>query len=513
MGLFGLKNIIGLICIPIITSFLNITINNMLINHTSNDIWSVMIVKAMYDYIYSIIYVKVVFVLSRHVCERLIIRLHMAKLKCIPVPGINQKQHKELTEDNVIKVRDFIEVIPIIWSTIITFGISIYRLETDSEYPVRLFFIILCLSTTALMTYLSDQSLYDKIQPIDNLITTVNDSTMVKMKLAFGHTLDESYSLKKRNKMDKEQELQRYFIIALNLILTFVSFREGKISQIQYFGNVMMMISVLSSTVKGIQYHSYMKELIELTLAFETYPYKCIEPIQQVKILNTVKLINASFGYMTDLTKSPKYTQKIFNLIYTFKRGHLYAIKGYNGVGKSTLCKMLTHNLQDGCILFNDINREHITFEDLNKLVLNMFQASEYTPKFTQKEINAHKGKDVWLEQQLLLSELFGKDTLEMSGGQKKLVFLYMMLTCDLTQLVCLDEILAELSPEEIKEVPEGGGILNRVINTLVNWPNLQNKIIIMIGHGITSIIPNKKNVIKLELKTQNNKTQLIICN
>ena len=509
--LFGPINIIGLICIPIITAILNITINDMLINHVNTDIYTLMIIKVMYEYINSIIQMKVVFTISRHLYEGLIIRMNMAKLKCIPVPGINQKQYKELTEDNIIKIRDFIDVVPMVWSTIAAFAVTIYKLETDSEYPVRLLFTILCCTTAALMTYLTDQSLYDKMQPKDNLIININDSIMVKMKLAFGNILDETYPIKKRNKMDKQQELQRYFVIALNSILTFVSFREGKISQIQYFGNVVMKINWLSSSIKGLQYHNLMKEFIELCIAFEEHSYTCIEPIQHIEKLDTIKLIDASFGYMSDLTKSPEYTQKIFDLTYTFKKGNIYIIKGFNGAGKSTMCKMITHKLHSGYIFFNNVNRQHVTFENLNKLVLNMPQASEYTPKFTQKEINLHRGRDPWLEEQLVLADLFDKDTVELSGGEKKRISLYMILTSE-AELLCLDEILAEICPEEVKQVPEGGGFLKRVINTLVNWPNLNNKIIIMVGHGITSMIPNKKHVIKLEMKTTNNKTQLIAC-
>ena len=96
-----------------------------------------------------------------------------------------------------------------------------------------------------------------------------------------------------------------------------------------------------------------------------------------------------------------------------------------------------------------------------------------------------------------------------MSGGQKKRIFIYIVLTSD-APILLLDEILSELSTEETPEVPEGGGWLKRVINTLAEWKGRKNKIMILVGHGLLKLIPDKKDIIKLKIFNQENQTELI---
>ena len=160
----------------------------------------------------------------------------------------------------------------------------------------------------------------------------------------------------------------------------------------------------------------------------------------------------------------------------------------------------------DGDIYFGNTNRKNLTFEDISSNVFHIVQASEYTPKFDQNEIKDYRGRDKWLEKQLGLSELIGKDTVELSGGQKKRLFIYISLTSS-AQIILLDEILSELSTEESPEVPEGGGWLSRVIYTLVNWRGGKNKIIILVGHGLNTLMSSKVKKLKIE----NTKSKTII--
>jgi ABC-type Mn2+/Zn2+ transport system ATPase subunit len=94
-----------------------------------------------------------------------------------------------------------------------------------------------------------------------------------------------------------------------------------------------------------------------------------------------------------------------------------------------------------------------------------------------------------------------------MSGGQKKRMFIYIVLTSNATVLL-LDEILSELSTEETPDVPEGGGWLRRVINTIVEWNGRKHKIILLVGHGCNDLIPKKQNVIKLKMNNTDNMTK-----
>jgi ABC-type cobalamin/Fe3+-siderophores transport system ATPase subunit len=181
-----------------------------------------------------------------------------------------------------------------------------------------------------------------------------------------------------------------------------------------------------------------------------------------------------------------------------------------NGIGKSTMLRMFNSNLISGNIYFGRINRSNLSFEDICSSIFHIVQASEYTPIFTQDEVKEYKGRDPWLEEQLGLSTLMEKDTIEMSGGQKKRLFIYMVLTSN-AKILLLDEILSELSTEETPEVPEGGGWLNRVINTLANWNGRQHKIMILVGHGLIDLMP--ESIIKLKLEFDDGNTILKLRN
>jgi ABC-type lipoprotein export system ATPase subunit len=147
------------------------------------------------------------------------------------------------------------------------------------------------------------------------------------------------------------------------------------------------------------------------------------------------------------------------------------------------LTKLLKSNLDSKykniIVLLNDL-----MFDNVSK-TSNLFDASKHN-----------------------INDLFEKDSVEMSGGERQRMSLYISLTSKST-VILLDEILSEMSSEETSDVPEGGGWLCRVINTLVNWQGRYNKIIILVGHGILDLIPNKKRVIKLKLYNENNQTIL----
>ncbi|MFM7979318.1 MAG: ATP-binding cassette domain-containing protein, partial [Candidatus Fonsibacter sp.] len=131
--------------------------------------------------------------------------------------------------------------------------------------------------------------------------------------------------------------------------------------------------------------------------------------------------------------------------------------------------------------------------------IFHIVQASEYTPKFSREEVESFKGKDLWLEERLNLKDLLKKDSVEMSGGQKKRVYIYMALTSS-CKVLLLDEILSELSTEETSDVPEGGGWLTRVLNTIIEWKGYESKIIILVGHGLLNLIQNRSNVHKIKI-------------
>jgi energy-coupling factor transporter ATP-binding protein EcfA2 len=438
--------------------------------------------------------------------NNLLLRINMSKIKCgVPIPGCNQKQHKDLIDEHS-KLRDFLYVIPMLWSSIVSFGISIYMMETQSEYYVRVIFTVFCIFMLCILTYLTDLSLYEKTKPSPTIVTKFDDSNYVKMKLSMGCNLDTEFELNKREKMEKQQNIQKYVICFVNLIVTFISLIGKDIAQLHAFSNISWMLGSLADNIKSLQYYTYMSEFLTITKTFEEYKL-IANGITPIGLVNNVDFINASFGYYNDdLTNNPTQIQKIFNLTYTFKRGVFYYLESPNGVGKSTMLRMFSSNLFAGDIYFGCINRKNLTFEEINSNIFHIVQASEYTPKFNQDEIKSYQGRDIWLEKQLGLTDLLDKDTVELSGGQKKRLFIYIVLTSN-AQILLLDEILSELSTEETPDVPEGGGWLQRVINTLNMWDGRSNKIMILVGHGLLNLIP--PDVIKLKLEEKNNKTFL----
>lgn len=510
--LFSKSRIAGLILIPFITGVLNIYVNELLEEETDNIIKCI-IFNLIYNYISWIVQRDILFSQARIMHEKLLQKLYISKLKCgVSIPGINQKHHQDLTE-NSSKLRDFLMVVPILWVTIINFSINIYMMKVSSDLPMRTIYSLLCLLLCILLTLLTDPSVYERTKPSTTTITKFNDTQYVKIKMSMGCNLDKKFEKNKQKKMIKQHKYQQYAILFLDIIITYISIRNGNIGQLRSFRSISWMIGCLSDNIKSLQYYTYMIQFISLLKCMTTYKLECEINTTPIHNINEVSFNNASFGYYSDdLTKNPSYIQKITNLTYTFKKGILYYLEAPNGIGKSTILRMFLLNLYNGDVFFGNINRKNLSFNDIYNSIFHVVQASEYTPKFSKKEIKALKGKDTWLEDKLGLNELFNKDTVEMSGGQKKRILLYILLTSP-SPILLLDEILSELSTENIPEVPEGGGWLTRVLNTLIEWPNRQNKIIILVGHGLRPLIPKNENVLQLNIENTDTKTILSIRN
>ena len=501
--------LIGFILIPIISSLMNIHINSLL-TKSDVDIIICLIYKLIYDYINIIVINKVTYRQINIMSQTLKLKLEMATVQCgSPIPGINQKQLKDLMLDTS-KLRDFLFIIPIFWNSFVSFTISIYFMDNYNGYPIRFMFIIFCIIMISLLSYLTDLSLYEKTKTNSKSITKFDDSSYVKTKLSMGCKLDTDFEINKKKLIEVQQNKQKYVVLITNLIITFISLVNKNIGQIHSFSSISWMLGCLADNLKSLKYYTYYEEFTNLIECFERhklYNTSCVPS----GLIDSVKFVNASFGYYDDLYQS-NMTQKIFNLNYQFHCNKFYYLEAPNGIGKSTLLRMFTSNLFAGDIYFGTINRKKLAFEDVISNVFHIVQASEYTPKFSKDEIMACKGHNKWLEERLGLKDLFDKDTVEMSGGQKKRMFIYIVLTSK-ASILLLDEILSELSTEDTPDVPEGGGWLSRVINTLSEYKN-HNKIIIMVGHGLLELIPKTKHIINLKLKNNNhnndNDTELV---
>ena len=499
--------LIGFILIPIISSLMNIHINSLL-TKSDVDIIMCLIYKLIYDYINMIVINTVTYRQIRIMSETLKLKLEMATVQCgAPIPGINQKQLKDLMLDTS-KLRDFLFIIPIFWNSFVSFTISIYFMDNYNGYPIRFMFIIFCIIMISILSYLTDLSLYEKTKPNSKSITKFDDSSYVKTKLSMGCKLDTDFEINKTKLIEVQQNKQKYVVLITNLIITFISLVNKNIGQIHSFSSISWMLGCLADNLKSLKYYTYYEEFTNLIECFERHKLYTTNKVP-IGLIDSVKFVNASFGYYDDLYQS-NMTQKIFKLNYQFHCNKFYYLEAPNGIGKSTLLRMFTSNLFAGDIYFGSINRNNLAFEDIISNVFHIVQASEYTPKFSKDEIMACKNRNKWLEERLGLKDLFDKDTVEMSGGQKKRMFIYIVLTSK-ASILLLDEILSELSTEDTPDVPEGGGWLSRVINTLAEYKN-HNKIIIMVGHGLLDLIPKRKHIINLKLKNNNhnNDTELV---
>jgi ABC-type cobalamin/Fe3+-siderophores transport system ATPase subunit len=500
--------------LPFVSAMMNIYVNNMLLklaqyNNTNNDMIKNIVIKCIYDYISSILLQKLIFNKTRQRRHELILRLNMSKIKCaVPIPGKDQKTFQDLHEDNY-KLADFLIAIPLFWVCIISFIVSIYNIKNKNGIPYQLIFTILCMSVFCIMMYITDSSLYEKTKPNATTITSFNDSDYVKLKLAMGCKLDIEHGKIKRHKQNLQQEYQKYLMCIINFSITFISIYTNTISLIYTFGNIIWMLGTLADNIKSFFYYDYVKDFIRMFLEFEKHSYKS-ENETNIDNFNSIIFSNASFGYYKETLASNDYTIKINNLTYTFECGNLYYLEAPNGIGKSTLLKMFMSNLFSGNIYFDQTNRNNVSFEDLYKNIFHIVQASEYTPKFSLDEVESYKGRDVWLEERLKLDELLNKSSVEISGGQKKRVYIYMALTSS-CKVLLLDEILSELSTEDTPDVPEGGGWLSRVLNTIMEWQGLESKIIILVGHGLLNLIhsESKSNVHKIKIETENYTTSI----
>jgi len=510
LRLYPVMKLFGLIFIPFISAWLNIYVNQLLQNNT-DDVFLCLASKTFYNYITWIVQQDILFGHARALNDKLFVKLHLSKLCCGAIlPGVNQKHHKDLVEDSS-KLRDFLFVIPLLWSTIVNFGLNIYAMKTSSEYPIRTIYALLCVFMCVFVTWLTDPSVYERTKPLPTSVTRFTDTQFVKIKLSMGCKLDKDFEKNKKIKMDKQHKYQKYVIMILNMVTTYISISNRNIGQLHAFGNISWMIGCLSDNLKSLQYYTYMTEFISFLKCMKAHKLECEVNTVPISRIDEVAFINASFGYYSDdLMKNPTRIQKITNLTYTFKRGILYYLEAPNGIGKSTMLRMFLSNLFSGEVFFGAINRKNLSFTDIYNSVFHIVQASEYTPKFSKEEIQACKGRDTWLEERLGLADLFDKDTVEMSGGQKKRMLLYILMTSS-APILLLDEILSELSTENIPEVPEGGGWLTRVINTLVQWPNREQKIVILVGHGLRTIIPNVESVIQLSIENTETRTFLSI--
>ena len=505
LSLFTPGKLANMLVIPFISAYLNVYVNNLL-HKEHKDIINCLIFKISQDYVSFILQQKLYSYDIQIMSITLINRINIAKINCgVPIPGINLKQHQDLMDDTS-KIRDFLALLPIFWLSIVNFSVSIYMMNINTIYPVRFLFSLLCLTMCGVLTYFTDVSLYENTKPSPTSIIRFQDHNYVKIKLSMNCEPDPDFKLRKQKLMNEQRNIQKYIIIMINTIMAYISLSFNNIAQLIAFGNISWMIGCLADNIKSIYYYTYMNDFLSLCKCMENNKLQTGNEV--INDIEYVSFIDVSFGYSNDLHKMSQINEVIKNLTYTFTRGVIY-MEANNASGKSTLLRLFTSNLNGGNIYFGKTNRKKLTFTNIRKLVFHLVQASEYMPNFTKDEISEFLGRDKWLSKQLLLDHLIGKGMIEMSGGEKKRMLIFLSLISD-SPIVLLDEIFSELSYEDTPEIPEGGGWLSRAIYTITNWDGRHKKIIIIVGHGLLELIPDNTDIIKLKLVNTKDKTIII---
>ncbi len=362
LGLTSFKELTCILLFPFISTFIVIYTNNALLD--GSDIVKCLICKVAMDY------VKMVFdrEVNRQCIERLIHslkkRLRRVDYKCgNGLPGEMLKIIADLYHDES-KLSEFIVMLPILYSSVISFSVMIYTMKADSEYPIRVIFSLFCIVMCALITYLTDSSVYEKTKPPANTIIKLNDPYYVKTKLSLGCIIDEDFAERKSVKINKQQKIQRWAIILINLIITYISMKTGNMAQLHSFGSISGMIALLADHIRSFQYSSFVIEYFSVCNNLAPLIYQSKNEVQSPKF-DTVKFINTSFGYYSNIMTNPTKKTIISKFNYTFRRGQMYYLEAANAAGKSTFLRMFKSNLFGGKIMFGNTNRTNLSFETL----------------------------------------------------------------------------------------------------------------------------------------------------
>jgi ABC-type cobalamin/Fe3+-siderophores transport system ATPase subunit len=506
MQLYPIQYNIGLLVIPILCIMTNRKFTKIIDQHNSaEDFWFCVIIKLIADILSLIVQNKFLWQSARLMKKTLIERLEQANIKCgIPLPGKLYHNIQDLLDDQN-QLQDFLIIIPLLWTTLISFSYSIISIEENKQYPLKTMYIISLISLFYIMVKSVDETLYQRTKPVSSSIIKFNNPMYVWLKLSLGCKMIVDFEKDKAKKIEIQQRIQRISMVILNAIITIILLLNNEPKQIYSFCSMSWMLASLADNIKSLKYYIYMDNLLNTIVLLEKHKLETGYTEINPKDIQNVYFKNVYFGYYNN-DKLTEIDIKIRNLSIQFQKGSIYYLEAENGIGKSTILKIFSNNLYSGNIFYNNINRNEITFESQKKLLIHYVQSSEYTPNFTKEELKCYKDRNVTLEKKLGIDNLWDKNMSEMSGGMKKRLMIFLALISP-ASIVLLDETLAELSTNICHEVNHPSGWLGQIIDTLVYSKESSNKIIILVGHGLMKRMPDQ--VIMLNITQTAEKTSL----
>lgn len=212
-----------------------------------------------------------------------------------------------------------------------------------------------------------------------------------------------------------------------------------------------------------------------------------IKTAKEISKINSITLKNIDFNYPNS---DNKLKIKKLNI-----DSNLHLI-GQNGVGKSTLMKIIATLINDQEIYFNnnhlsyyEINsiRKQICFIQQNDYLPNstiynyLISANDNDPTILLNNIDKYNLLDFFNLMDLSLSTKIEDDGKNLSVGQKQFIFIMKLFAFDYS-LVLLDEVFENINAIQLEKIIH---ILNRY---------LENKIVIEISHQ-NNYIFNSKNI------------------
>ncbi|MGN1371421.1 MAG: peptidase domain-containing ABC transporter [Candidatus Coprovivens sp.] len=190
------------------------------------------------------------------------------------------------------------------------------------------------------------------------------------------------------------------------------------------------------------------------------------------------------------------------NISFSIKMNNHLTISGKTGSGKSTLFKMLNHNIKDyeGNIYIGDINIKDYSLNTLRSNILYVSQKEKLfndtilnnivlSKKISIKELNKvlkiTKVDEIIEKKSLRLNSYLYDNGSNLSGGERQRIILARSIIYN-PKILILDESLSEVDKDTEKEI----------INNIDKY--LPNTTIIYISHNNTSYFKNKIEMDKL---------------
>ena len=254
-----------------------------------------------------------------------------------------------------------------------------------------------------------------------------------------------------------------------------------------YSSRILTPIMQIGSIITELQPLKVIYSRIQNIIEDSNISYHETEKQHNIQDVFELKIENLSFSYDTK-------SKLLKNISMDFKKGSITLIKGANGVGKSTLFKLILQNYTNytGVISLNNMNINNVNLSSIiaqtlqNPYIFNMsikeniLLDRDYSSERYKKMIDTLKLDKVFSKDELFNNYSIEENGKSLSGGQVKLIELARIYYQD-SKVILLDEITANLD-----------STMCNVIQNAVQRIS-KDKIIIIVDHNrdFESIITN----------------------